>query len=700
MKRKLLCLLIANLFAGSAPALAQSDPLVVTGSVSVGGTYTDEDTKDTSKLNEYRDLSNGGLVGFDVKGRNSRYWFDAFGENLSRDDQYITARGGMYDVFKYRLWSDSLKHNFLDNGLTPYAGAGSSNQVATFPRLDPNIWNGVEMGYRRRDNGALFELQSVTPWYMRVEGNQITWKGAKPGASSQGTSPGNGFVELSLPVDYKTQNLVVEGGYNTRAMHFDLSWMLSKFENSNEVVDWTNGYNLGTDRTYLAADNRYTRVAGNASFRDLPLQTSLAARFTVDELKDSVGLGQTILSGGAQVPTGAQSGSFDGRIKNTTFSASAASIPAKSVDTRLYYNYRKRDDESRNVEFLSPSFFGNYSSESFSYEKNNWGFDAYWRMDRGNRFGGGYDYLDTKREGRFDFDRTKDKRLFLEYKNSMFDQVSGRLKYTRLDRDSNFLLANDGTGTTDPNYENRYVTAFDLSDVKQDQWKLTLDFVPMDNLDIGFEGTIKKNKYDKNVLGRLNDDRREVYLSASYGLPGSVRVTVFGDNEEAKYDSTHRIIGTGTTTGAYEPSSPPNASNYNWTGKITDKSWAAGVAVDWPATEKLTVKASAIYYKTDGMVDLSLQEGVPASVVRPVPVGTWDDSRRTSFTIKGEYAFSKRWTFTGGYAYEKWEYSDAQYDGYRYTIPASSNQNSYLNGTYAFQDYKANIIYGLVSYRF
>jgi hypothetical protein len=282
----------------------------------------------------------------------------------------------------------------------------------------------------------------------------------------------------------------------------------------------------------------------------------------------------------------------------------------------------------------------------------------------------------------------------------MFDQVAGRLKFTRLDRDSNFLLGNSGTGTTDPTYENRYVTAFDLSDVRQDQWKLTLDFTPMDNLDVGFEGTIKKNKFDKNVLGRLNDDRREVYLSASYGLPGSVRVTVFGDNEEAKYDSTHRIIGSGTTSGAYEPSAPPNASNYNWTGKIKDKSWAAGIAFDWPATEKLTVKASAIYYKTDGLVDLSLQEGVPTSVVRPVPVGTWDDSRRTSYTIKGDYAFNKSWSFTGGYSYEKWEYVDSQYDGYRYTVPASSNQDSYLNGTYAFQQYKANVIFGLVTYRF
>jgi hypothetical protein len=351
------------------------------------------------------------------------------------------------------------------------------------------------------------------------------------------------------------------------------------------------------------------------------------------------------------------------------------------------------------VTFTSSSL-GTHVAEPFSYEKNNWGFDAYYRFDRNNRIGGGYDYLDTEREGRFDFDRTKDKRLFLEYKNTMLDDFSGRLKYTRLERSSSFLLGNSGTGTTDPNYENRYVTAFDLSNVDQDQLKLTLDWTPAPNFDIGFEGIVKNNKYKENVLGRLKDDRSEVYVSASYGEPGGPRFTIFGDAEKVKYDSTHRIIGTGTATGAYEPASPPTATNYNWSGTITDKNWAAGVALDWPVSTKFVLKASAIFYKTDGYVDLALQEGVPASVVRPVPIGEWDDSKRTSFNIKGVYAINKAWTFTGGYAFEKYEYTDSQYNGYRNTIPAANRADSYLDGVYANPQYKVNIFYGLVTYRF
>jgi len=698
MNRKIVSLLVANLFAIPA-ALAQeaAGPFRWSGTLGLGGMHTDDkDAPDASKLYEYRDLSNGVLSIFDIKGRGSRYWFDLFGENIGRSDEYVDARGGKYDSFKYRVYTDALRHNFLFDGRTPYTGAGGPVQAATFPRLDPSQWNAVNSGYKRRDTGVMFELQSANPWYARIDANQVNWSGSKPGSSSQGTSPGNGFVELQLPVDYITKNAQAEAGYNTRRMHFDISYLASKFENDNKTVTWTNGYYAnGTDTTYLAQDNRYQRLMGNATFRQLALDTTLAMRFTLDELKSTVPIGTSILGSTGLTPISANVQTYDGKVKNQTFTATASSAPMKGLDTRIYYNYRKRDETSTEVTFSDGAV-----AEPFSYTKDNAGFDVYWRLGRANRFGGGYDWLDTKREGRDDFDRTKDQRVFLEWRNNSLDDLAMRLKYQRLDRDSNFLHANDGTSTSDPNYLNRFVTAFDLSNVTQDSWKLTLDYTAFGALDLGFEGIIKNNKYKDNTLGRLKDDRREVYLTASYAFGPAARFTVFGDNEEIKYDSTHRVIGDNTKPNPYDPFSAPNASNYNWGGKIKDRNWAVGAAFDWQATERLVLKASAIYYKTDGDVDLSLQEGVPSSVVRPLPVTSWDDTKKKSFNLKGVYAFSKTWTFTGGWAYERYEYSDSQMDGYQYTVPGSSNQNAYLNGTYARPQYSANILYFLVNYRF
>ena len=57
-------------------------------------------------------------------------------------------------------------------------------------------------------------------------------------------------------------------------------------------------------------------------------------------------------------------------------------------------------------------------------------------------------------------------------------------------------------------------------------------------------------------------------------------------------------------------------------------------------------------------------------------------------------------SFTGGWAYEKYDYIDAQYDGYRYTIPAANRTDAYLMGYNANPNYKANIFYGWVTWKF
>src|SRR3982751_5132021 len=93
-----LATLVASLFA--APALAQQAaadlPMWIGGSVGVGGLHNDNDSPDASKLHEYRDLGNGLLSTIDIKGRGTRQWFDLFGENFGRDDDYTSLRGGPY----------------------------------------------------------------------------------------------------------------------------------------------------------------------------------------------------------------------------------------------------------------------------------------------------------------------------------------------------------------------------------------------------------------------------------------------------------------------------------------------------------------------------------------------------------------------------------------------------------------------------
>src|SRR5450631_1720006 len=180
MGKTFLSILIAGLFV-ARPALAQTDddPMRVEGSGTTGGIYNNQKAQDTSKLEEYQDLGNGALSSVFVRGRNSTNWFDGYGENFGRTDQYMYLRGGIYDIFKAGMYLNDLPHNFASPAITPYAGVGSALLVATFPQINPANWNSFNLGYERRDAGGYFEWQKNSPWYFRVDGNQVKFNGTK-----------------------------------------------------------------------------------------------------------------------------------------------------------------------------------------------------------------------------------------------------------------------------------------------------------------------------------------------------------------------------------------------------------------------------------------------------------------------------------------------------------------------------------------
>jgi hypothetical protein len=138
MRPTTLAILTASALLAPAVVFSADGGLVVSGSAGVGLRAVGDNASDPSKANEYRDLSPGVIGIFDVKGRGDEYYFNAFGENLGRDDQYLDFRGGKYGVFKYQLYDNELRHNFGSGpgALSPYSGIGSSRLTAVFPNLN------------------------------------------------------------------------------------------------------------------------------------------------------------------------------------------------------------------------------------------------------------------------------------------------------------------------------------------------------------------------------------------------------------------------------------------------------------------------------------------------------------------------------------------------------------------------------------
>ncbi|HUL57323.1 MAG TPA: MtrB/PioB family outer membrane beta-barrel protein, partial [Usitatibacter sp.] len=307
MNRKILSILVAGLFTAPGLASADDSPWITEGSATVGGIGTSKSGRDPSKIEEYQDLNSGVLSNILMRGRDSENWIDFYGENFGRDDQFITLRGGQYGTFKYNILTNWIPHNFLEQGLTPFQGSGTGTLTpnGAFPLPNPATWNTVNIGYERKDTKGYFEWQAASPWYTRIEGQQFTFQGTKPGSGAVGTSPGQGYMDFAIPVSYTTSNASAEVGYTAPGMHFAVNYLYSRFDNGQQTLTWTNPFfGNNTDTTFLPSDNNYQRLGANLTMRGLPAASTFAARYTWAKTTSGVDIPGTVLTSGSAASSG------------------------------------------------------------------------------------------------------------------------------------------------------------------------------------------------------------------------------------------------------------------------------------------------------------------------------------------------------------------------------------------------------------
>jgi Putative outer membrane beta-barrel porin, MtrB/PioB len=723
MKRKTFAALTACLLFVVSASFAADGEFSLTGSVTLGGqSVSTQDTVDEGKMREYRDLTSGLLSAIDLTGRSPSYYLDFFAENLGRKDMFLDLRGGSYGSFKYRLFSDGLQHNFTFGAKTPYSGAGTATQTATLPNLDPSTWNTYDLGYKRRNDGAMFELSLSSPWYVRAEAGQIRFDGNKLQSFAQGTGSGNGFVDLGVPVDYTTKNYSLETGYSSRNAHVALAYLDSKFENDNPLLRWTNGYfgnnnppltsaNLGTDTSYLPADNEVKRWSLNALIQKLPLSSSLALRYTASDSTSDVRLATSQLIGSATAfstdPFNAAPAVFDGKIKYDTWALTWSAMPAEGFDFRLYAYDLKRKNESPQILFTgftsATSSLGcvgvvggtgpvgsatgprSCETEPFGFERKNYGAEVAYRPSRTNRISAGYDQLKTDRDFHPDSDSTKERKYSLEWRNTALDTLVASVKLQRIERRSNFLAA------ALPNT----VWTFDTANMNRQIAKLGLDYTPTAKTDFSAEYYYKKSDYDDTPSGRTADDRGEIYLSSSYGEQDGFRVKAYIDYEKATTDA--RLVSRNNTTGAI---------NYTVFTGIEDKFEAFGLGFDWPAHKRLLVTGAASWNRSKGAVDFNGLAGASVLPTTLVNITNYGNNDRLALNLKGTYQLTSSWDLTAGVAYEDVTFDDIQFDPYSYILPATplvgaaQATASYLSGWYRDPAYTATIGYLLAKHTF
>jgi len=767
MRVKLIAIVVASLFAPSAYA---DDMFLWSGSIEVGGRGTNIDgvnrnggvgppTASTSpalptpfvgpvdgaKAQEYQDLKSGAIGVFDVRGSNRAYYLRAFGEELGRDDQFINVIGGGWGSWKASFYSNDVPHEFSFNALTPLTGMGGTSLVGPglpYPQSpNPATWNTFNYGTQRNLTGGNAEFSGKTPWFIRADYNEVRQTGLKPSSGQLGTGSGNGLIEFGAPVDYKTQNTTIEGGYNTRQYGFKLAYIDSKFSDANDLMTWTNFYmRSGTDYSLLPPDNKLEKWSFNGYVKQLPWDSAIIARFTQSKLTNSLPIAGTSLKPTGNTPSGQfippgvgnlltqpydattnqNLATFDGDQKTTTVNVAWNASPLAQLDTRVYYDYYDLQNNSTNVSYRQGSQGTSCATppvnsatcyqigalvapELFAYTKNSAGFDAAWTFNRFNKLLGGFDWVGIDRD-LVPAPHTDDYRYWVEYRNTGgWQNLTGRLKYEYWQRRSDIDHSETYNSTNvQPTTVPYYFSPYDVSNYDRNVVKLNIDWTPMPLVLIGVGATWRDTDYKDNFYGRVNDQTQQYDVTASWG-DDKLRITGIGNWGKVEFEQDYRNMASGTSP---LPGGPQTSTTFDWSTNNTQDGWMVGALVDWAATDKLMMTASYSYGRTGGGVDFSSGNTAGAGGFNGGPLVNYatDNTTTQRFQIKGTYNYSRSWAFTAGYAYEKYEYSDGQVVGYSGFYPyfqnLGSSNISWYTGAFANPSYTTNLFWGTVTWKF
>ncbi len=323
MRVKLIAIVVAGLFAQSAYA---DENWVWSGSAEVGGRGTNIDGAnrnggvgphtasttpalpmpytgpvDGAKAQEYQDIDSAR----DRRDRHPRQQPQLLicarsARNSAATTSSSTSPAAALACGRASIYNNNIPHNYSFNALTPLNGTdGTLLQGPGLPypqSPNPANWSYFNYSTQRNTWGGNAEFSGKTPWFIRADYNEVSTNGVKPSSGQLGTGSGNGLIEFGAPVDYKTKNTTIEGGYNSRQYGIKLAYIDSKFTDDNDTLQWTNFYmRSGLDYSLLPPDNELKKWSLNGYIKQLPWDSAIIARFTQSKLTNNIGIAGTSL---------------------------------------------------------------------------------------------------------------------------------------------------------------------------------------------------------------------------------------------------------------------------------------------------------------------------------------------------------------------------------------------------------------------
>ena len=680
MRRNItVCILAVILkLAFISPALANEDKNFE-GEISVGGTISDVDGNE-AMANEYQQPNDSLFGRIYLKYDNGRYFFSLGGTQSQQTGHLL--EGGLWGSFKYYLSYDEIPHNITFGARSYFlSGIGSSHLSDTADLNDVTTWKGFDYSTERKRYGAGFRLDMLKPFFLDVSFSRDDKSGIKSAGANGGFSTTS---EIPEPIDYRTDTFNVQAGYAKKPFFASLSYFFSTFDNGSDLLNFTNAFSGAPDVLTLPPDNNYYKIAFKASLF-LPLQSRLSLNIGTSRARADT---TRLFDAFTLLPTGQ---SFNGKIETTNYDLSFTTNPLPWLDAKVFAGYYDRGNKSDIVD-------NGVVNERFDYTKRNQGFELGFKLPMHLYLSGSYKNLDMKFNNRIDVKETNDAIYAVNLRWSGLDFLTVRTGYERVNRQMDRAIPDD----PDEAEVESYVRRYDVAPMHRDAFKASVDISPVDSLNVSLSYVYKKTDYYDTTLGLQEDKRDEFTVDVDYALGKIAKLYGYFDYEKVRADQYQRTF-TGSAT-INPDGSVQDPLNYNWDLRHKEKTYDFGVGTNiYVIPKKLTLKLQYDCVKSDGDADFAYLLDTALTGGRTnnnIDASNWDDYRKRSFKVKAIYDMMKSLTITAGYAYEKYTYNDVQTDDYQYVVSSAGFANTYLSGAYKESDYKANVFFLGLTYRF
>jgi MtrB/PioB family decaheme-associated outer membrane protein len=656
---------------------AFSQDKTIEGEISFTGMYIGVEGEEggKAKFTEYKDLREDG--GFYGRARlnldKEKYFFNFDAGDFGYDTQYYKMDGGLWGKFKVDLFYQEIPHNITFDAKTPFIGAGSSILTGA-GNTNLASWDTFDYSWERRQYGGGLKLNLIKPFFFNASYQREEREGIKP-TGVAATSPGGAGVELPEPINYLTNNMKIEGGYARNPLFLSLMYFYSDFNNSNTNINLAgiSSPAFNTPRLFsLPPDNTYNKGAFKGAVK-LPFNSKFSTN-----LGFAKGDSETSL-----LPR------FDGEVNTQNYDFVLTSTPIHFLDAKFFYKYYKRENKSDRGPQAVVDGEDIVTVDFLDYKTANYGTEVGLRLPARFYLKGGYQYAKTEREfvkpaqdPDLVLPSNKDRSYFTQLRWSGLDFMDVMVGYEKLNRDQYSAPIQSSQ-------------MYSYAAQNRDTFKASVDIFPLENLNFGFEYRHRRSDYNGTEIGLRKDKRDEFGSNMAYTIGNTAKL--YGNVDFGLIEFDPDLVR------------QQGVIDFPWDAKQKDRTFAYGFGTEiYAIPNKLTFVFQHDYLKSNGSVDFTIDPALftAANGLAGANNGTVDIMRSEdyilySLKIKAIYNFTKSLAASLGYAFERFRYADDQLDGYVF-VPAGGvgGNGAFLTGAYKNQSYKANVVFGGITYKF